>query len=85
MAHQWHSRTGLPWVAAVWAVRPEALSAAPVTAEQLVADLQQSRDHGIKHIEQLVEEWTPRIAVPPATIRRYLSSQHSLHAVAGLH
>ena len=74
MAHQWRSRTGLPWVAAVWAVRPEALAAAAVEPPRLIADLQQSRDHGLKHIEQLVEEWTPRIAVPPATIRRYLSS-----------
>ena len=74
MAHQWRSRTGLPWVAAVWAVRPEALAAAAVEPPRLIADLQQSRDRGLKHIEQLVEEWTPRIAVPPATIRHYLSS-----------
>jgi chorismate dehydratase len=74
MAHQWRSRTGLPWVAAVWAVRPEALAAPAIEPEQLIADLQQSRDHGLSHIEQLVEEWTPRIAIPPATIRRYLSS-----------
>ena len=26
LAHEWHTRTDLPWVAAVWAVRPEALS-----------------------------------------------------------
>ena len=26
LAHEWHTRTGLPWVAAVWAVRPEALA-----------------------------------------------------------
>jgi chorismate dehydratase len=74
MAHQWRSRTGLPWVAAVWAVRPEALAAAAVEPQRLIADLQQSRDHGLTHIEQLVEEWTPRIAVPPATIRHYLGS-----------
>ena len=34
---------------------------------------------------QLVAEWTPRIAIPPATIRHYLTQQHSLHAVADLH
>ena len=71
MAHQWRTRTGLPWVAAVWAVRPESLI--HFTPAALIDDLQQSRDHGLAHIEPLVAEWTPRIAVPPATIRQYLS------------
>jgi chorismate dehydratase len=73
LAHQWTSRTHLPWVAAVWAVRPEALAASAVTPAQLTADLQRSRDHGLAHIDSLVEEWTPRIAIPPATIRHYLT------------
>jgi chorismate dehydratase len=73
MAHEWRTRTSLPWVAAVWAVRPEALTAATVTAAQLIEDLQQSRDHGLAHIDSLVAEWTPRIAIPPETIRHYLT------------
>jgi chorismate dehydratase len=78
LAHEWTSRTHLPWVAAVWAVRPEALPAASnnassITAAQLTADLQISRDHGLAHIESLVSEWTPRIAIPPPTIRHYLT------------
>ena len=77
LAHQWTSRTRLPWVAAVWAVRPESLAAASITAAQLTADLQLSRDHGLAHIDQLVTEWTPRIAIPPATIRHYLT--HHIH------
>jgi len=77
LAHQWTSRTRLPWVAAVWAVRPESLAASALTAAQLTADLQLSRDHGLAHINQLVDEWTPRIAIPPATIRQYLS--HHIH------
>jgi len=77
LAHQWTSRTHLPWVAAVWAVRPEALAASALTAAQLTADLQLSRDHGLAHIENLVTEWTPRIAIPPATIRHYLT--HHIH------
>ena len=72
LAHEWRARTGAPWVAAVWAVRPEALSGAN-TARQLIDDLQQSRDHGLAHIEELVAEWTPRIAVPAATIHHYLT------------
>jgi len=77
LAQQWTSRTHLPWVAAVWAVRPQAIADSTVTPAQLTADLQLSRDHGLTHIDQLVEEWTPRIAIPPATIHRYLT--HNIH------
>ena len=73
LAHEWRIRTNLPWVAAVWAIRPEALTAATITAEQLVEDLQQSRDHGLAHVDSLVAEWTHRIAIPPETIRHYLT------------
>jgi chorismate dehydratase len=75
MAHEWQTRTSLPWVAAVWAVRPEALNG--ITSAQLIADLQQSRDNGLAHIASLVDEWTPRIAIPPDTIRHYLT--HNIH------
>jgi chorismate dehydratase len=73
LAHEWHTRTGLPWVAAVWAVRPEALAPAGMDAAQLAYDLQSSRDHGLANTEALVAQWTPRIALPPATIRTYLT------------
>jgi chorismate dehydratase len=72
LAHEWHTRTGLPWVAAVWAVRPEAVPTA-AARQQLIADLNASREHGLAHIDDLVAEWTPRIALPPATIRTYLT------------
>jgi chorismate dehydratase len=74
LAHEWHIRTNLPWVAAVWAVRPETLGTPNLTAAQLTEDLEASRNHGLLNIENLVEQWTPRIAIPPATIRHYLSS-----------
>ena len=77
LAHEWTSRTDLPWVAAVWAVRPESLATADFTPAQLTSDLQLSRDHGLAHIDALVTEWTPRIAIPPATIRHYLT--HHIH------
>jgi chorismate dehydratase len=73
LAHEWRLRTGLPWVAAVWAVRPEALHKHHLTAAQLTEQLIDSRDHGLTHIDDLVREWTPRIAIPPATIRDYLT------------
>src|SRR5580704_10176330 len=74
LAHEWHIRTNLPWVAAVWAVRPETLGTPNLTAAQLTENLEASRNHGLLNIENLVEQWTPRIAIPPATIRHYLSS-----------
>jgi chorismate dehydratase len=75
LAHEWHARTSLPWVAAVWAVRPGALPR--TTPHQLIEDLQQSRANGLAHIDALVAEWTPRIAIPPETIRHYLT--HNIH------
>ena len=73
LAHEWRTRTNLPWVAAVWAVRPEALTSNHITPQQLTQDLQTSRDHGLDHIEDLVAEWAPRINLAPATIRHYLT------------
>ncbi len=73
LAALWREHTGLPWVAAVWAVRPEAVT----EHAQLTNDLNASRDAGLTHIEQLVTEWTPRLAIPPTTIRTYLT--HNIH------
>jgi chorismate dehydratase len=72
LAHFWHSHTGLPWVAAVWAIRAE-VRLSRKEREQLFLDLNASRKHGLEHIEALVNEWTPRIAIPPSTIRTYLT------------
>lgn len=77
LAHEWRTRTDLPWVAAVWAVRPEALSISHITPQQLIADLTQSRDHGLAHIDDLVREWTPRIPLSAARIHDYLT--HNIH------
>jgi chorismate dehydratase len=77
LATLWRELTGLPWVAAVWAVRPAAFTPEIITPVQLIDDLQGSRDAGLAHIDQLVAEWTPRIAIPPATIRTYLT--HNIH------
>ena len=73
MAEQWHAHTGLPWVAAVWAVRPQSLGTFSVTAAELTADLQHSRDAGLANVECLVEEWSGKIALPAETIRTYLT------------
>jgi len=69
IAHEWKIRTGLPWVAAVWAVRPQAVA----SPAQLIDDLNQSRIHGMAHIEDLVAEWVPRLSLPADTIHTYLT------------
>ena len=73
IAHEWHTRTGLPWVAAVWAVRPESLGSKTRSPDRLIEDLNRSRDHGLTHIDDLVREWTPRIALAPTAIHSYLT------------
>jgi chorismate dehydratase len=73
LAHEWFGFTGLPWVSAFWALRPGALEETGISASKLVEDLQTSRDHGLEHIEDLVSEWSTRIAVPVETIRFYLT------------
>jgi chorismate dehydratase len=83
LAQLWREHTGLPWVAAVWAVRAEALAAARIPAHQLIADLAHSRDAGLAHIDQLVAEWSPRVAIPPSTIRSYLTHNIHYHLNAG--
>ena len=77
LAHLWRELTGLPWVAAVWALRPASLAPAGLTPQQLIADLTASRDAGLAHTEQLVNEWTPRLALSSNTIRTYL--RHNIH------
>ncbi len=77
LARLWRQHTGLPWVAAVWAVRPQALEREGFCAGQLIRDLNRSREAGQAHVEDLVREWTPRLAIPPETIRTYLT--HNIH------
>ena len=73
LAHEWHKLTGTVWVSAVWAMRPEAVSASQVQPAQIVADFQHSRDEGLRHLDALADEWSTRIAIPRATIRTYLT------------
>ena len=72
VATLWNQHTQLPWVAAVWAIRADVVLSQK-EREQLFLDLNASRKRGCANIPMLVEEWTPRIALPPATIRTYLT------------
>ncbi len=73
LAHEWHIRTGLPWVAAVWAADPAAIARSPLSPTQITTDLTDSRDAGLRNIDRIVDTWTPRLPVPPAILREYLT------------
>ena len=73
VAQLWRQLTGLPWVAAVWAARPEAIAASGLSIAQLVSDLTRSRDEGLRHTDDLVREWLPRLPLSEDTIRTYLT------------
>ena len=79
LAELWREHTGLPWVAAVWALRPAALAPGEVSPAQLIADLNGSRDAGLAHIGDLVTEWAGRLPLAPETIRTYLSHNIYYH------
>ncbi len=73
LGHEWHTLTGSAWVSAFWAVRLDGLRKAGASAEAVVRDFQQSRDNGLAHTDDLVAEWSARLAVPAATIHTYLT------------
>jgi chorismate dehydratase len=74
LAAEWIALTGRPWVSAVWAVREESLSRSGRTIEELEADFTNSRDHGLEHVDELVEEWSLKMPIPAETIRAYLTT-----------
>ncbi|MFT4114326.1 menaquinone biosynthetic enzyme MqnA/MqnD family protein [Silvibacterium sp.] len=73
LAHVWKQWTGTPWISAFWAVRDAAFGPDTVTREQLAEDFLRSRDAGMTHVEELVQEWAGKIAVPEPVLREYLS------------
>jgi chorismate dehydratase len=42
-------------------------------ANRVAEDFILSRDHGLANIDTLVQEWSPRFAIPEETIRTYLT------------
>jgi chorismate dehydratase len=73
LAHLWNQHTDAPWVSAVWAVRSNAVEDVGLDVAEIARDFVQSRDSGMAHIDDLVQEWTPKIPIPAGTIRTYLS------------
>lgn len=87
LGHAWHQATGTCWVSAFWAARRAGLHGRERAA--IVEDLSASREAGLRHIPELVNEWAPRLELHPEKIARYLT--HNIHylldidAKKGLH
>jgi len=66
LAEEWHAMTGLPFVFAAWAIRPDAPCEAGgrIFAESMRA--------GVRHIDAIAAAAAPGIGVPAAGIAAYL-------------
>lgn len=68
LAREWNRFTGLPFVFAFWAVRPEV----DLGEEAKLFSL--SRDQGLKEIDSIAKTYSRKLAVPAAEIRDYLAT-----------
>lgn len=63
----WYQETGLPFVFAVWAAQK-------LPDEEAVAEvLLQSYLYGAEHMEEIVDEYAPKVGLPPTQVRDYLT------------
>lgn len=67
LAGEWHALTGLPFVFAVWAVRPE------VEFPDLSVYFKNSLRHGLASLDSLVRESAAELGLDTEVIRRYLT------------
>lgn len=72
LAEQWRRWTGRPFVFAFWAVRKAALAEARPEID-IARVFQQSRDHGLEHIPEIVSAWAPRLGLPEKLVADYLA------------
>lgn len=71
LAHEWRAMTGLTFVSAVWCSSPHRGSAIDESVDE---DMIRSRDHGLRHIDEIATEWAGRIPMTEETIRSYLAN-----------
>lgn len=72
MAEEWRRWTGRSFVFAFWAIRKAALQGRG--AEPNIAQVfQQSRDNGLKHIDEIAKVWGPRLNLSTKIISDYLT------------
>lgn len=72
LGEAWTRHTGKPFVYAFWAVRKAALEDYVKTTD-LASIFQQSRDHGLIHVDDIAREWSPRVAISESEVKSYLN------------
>ena len=71
LAEEWWRMTNLPFVFAVWAVRPEAVPT-PRDRRALVGDFLESRRQGLENLEEIAHRAVARLELPGGQLERYL-------------
>ena len=83
LGQEWHDMTGLPFVYAVWAVRPN------VNLGTIPEALHRAKERGCYHVGQIAFEEAPRLNLDAGFCRRYLGNiiRYDLgpRELAGLH
>jgi chorismate dehydratase len=72
LAEQWRRWTGRPFVFAFWAVRKSSLAGLNMDLD-LTSVFQQSRDHGLQHLDDIAATWSPRLGFSGTLVRDYLT------------
>jgi chorismate dehydratase len=73
IVEQWHAMTDLPAVLALWAARPEV-----VTAE-VVQHFQDSLAFGLRHLDAIASESAAEMNLPVGDLRRYFTENIDYH------
>lgn len=72
LAEQWRRWTGRPFVFAFWAVRKSSLAGLSPDID-LARIFQQSKLHGLAHLEEIVSQWSTRLNLPAPLVLEYLT------------
>ena len=67
LAAEWKKFTGLPFVFAVWAGHEDA------KLSHLRKDFEESRDYGLAHLDDIAQEYAPKLKMHPAAVKVYLT------------
>jgi chorismate dehydratase len=77
LAEEWRRFSGKPFVFAFWAARP---GAADDDALSAAAELfSESRDEGLRHVNEIASKWAPKLSISPELIESYLRENVHYH------
>lgn len=72
LAEEWRKHTGLPFVFAFWAIRPDAASAFSAASARRV-DFRAARREGVAHAEDLATLYSEQLGLPKSELVSYLT------------